>query len=119
MRAVLAPGLGEGLELAVGRVAAEFAKCVWIVFISARLSESCPGRLISTSSRSSASRRLHARRSSNSYGRPWPSRSNVSGPIDGLLDGVVGQHALDQPGQGDPPDRSTSNVLTVITLSTA
>ena len=53
VRAVLAPGLGDRLQLAVGRLAAEPAKWAWIVFISARLRESWPDRLSSMSSSSS------------------------------------------------------------------
>ena len=42
---MLAPGLGEGLQLDVGRVAAKLAKCSWMVRISASERKSCPLRL--------------------------------------------------------------------------
>ena len=100
VRAVLAPGLGEGLELAVGGVAAELAEMApGSARISARLSESWPDLLRPIERRvvQSADR---APRPAEVVGLALAEVVERQGADDGLLDGVVGQDPLDQPGEG-------------------
>ena len=106
VRAVLAPGLGQGLELAVGRVAAELGEMApGSTCISARLSESCPdllscdeGRVVHRADRDGHELELVV--------LPLAEVIERQGADDRLLDRVVGQHALDQPGEmlGGPAD---------------
>ena len=96
---MLAPGLREGLELAVGRVAAEVAE---VVLDGPHLGEAqvelpCWLRSSSASSSIAADRHLDA---PEVVGMPLAEPVERQGADDRLLDGVVGQDALDQPGQG-------------------
>ena len=101
MRAVLAPGLGEGLQLAVGRVAAELGEVGLDRPASRRGSgRAGPSLLSCDRARRRPCRGSARRRGGSGTDAPGRGRSNGEGADDGLLDGVVGQDALDQPGQG-------------------
>ena len=105
VRAVLAPGLGQRLELAVGRIAAEPGE---VVLDRPHLGQAQRelARPAQIDERASSSAPSGTSTRWNVYAWPWPRWSSVKGADDGLLDGVVGQHAAGSGGQsgGRPVD---------------